>query len=263
VTRIWYTPEELVQLGFARSPVVMLNEAHKGQQRCLRTRLVGRRVLPVAHAAGARFLALEALHPEVAEFANSSRSLPPVTAGYFAQAEMQALVHAALELGWTLIPYEANGLRYFDPEAARLQPARLSKKEATFLARHQRTLLSLSYTNWREQQQAENLIRAFVQLPRRSRMLVWCGNSHLYKQPLGRWQPMGYHFHRLSGIEAFAIDQTTTVQFSPLLGIVNALRLWPIAHVLGHHGGTAGYLLPSRRRSGVDALLLSLHNGME
>jgi hypothetical protein len=59
----WRTPEQLVALGIRRSRVVMMNEAHDGLRRCVRTRRVGQRVLPAAHDAGVRYLAMEALNP--------------------------------------------------------------------------------------------------------------------------------------------------------------------------------------------------------
>ena len=39
--RPWRTPEELVEIGFSRARVVMMNEAHSGDERCVRTREVG------------------------------------------------------------------------------------------------------------------------------------------------------------------------------------------------------------------------------
>ncbi len=36
--RPWRTPEELVEIGFSRASVVMVNEAHSGDERCVRTR---------------------------------------------------------------------------------------------------------------------------------------------------------------------------------------------------------------------------------
>jgi hypothetical protein len=125
----WWSPEELVEIGFARSLVVMMNELHNGLQRSVRTRVLGKRVLPAAHAAGARHLAMEALTPEFAEEANGSRVVPPhEPIGYLGQPDLRELIAAALELGWTLLHYEAD----FDrkpPEFANL---------------------SMEETNWRE-----------------------------------------------------------------------------------------------------------------
>jgi hypothetical protein len=104
----WRTPQELVEEGFRRSRVVMLNEAHDGLTRCVRTRRLGRQVLPSAHAMGVRHLAMEALQPGDAEAANTSRRPPDTAHGYLAQPDMAELIQAALALGWTLWPYEAD-----------------------------------------------------------------------------------------------------------------------------------------------------------
>jgi len=85
------TPEELLAIGFSRSRVVMVNEAHHGMKRCVRTREIGRRLLPAAHAAGVRHLAIEALYTHS-----------------FIQPDMQQLVDGDEELGWKVIPYEAR-----------------------------------------------------------------------------------------------------------------------------------------------------------
>lgn len=87
------TPEELLAIGFSRSRVVMMNEAHDGMRRCVRTREIGRRLLPAAHEAGVRHLAMEALYGP-----------------YLAQPDMQRLIDAAEELGWRLIPYEVTSM---------------------------------------------------------------------------------------------------------------------------------------------------------
>jgi hypothetical protein len=87
------TPEELLAVGFSRSRVVMMNEAHNGMQRCVRTREIGMRILPAAHAAGVRHFAMEALYG------------PSLT-----QPDMQRLVAGAEDLGWRLIPYEVKSL---------------------------------------------------------------------------------------------------------------------------------------------------------
>jgi hypothetical protein len=84
-------------------PVVMVNEFHDGMRRCIRTREVGRRLLPVAHAEGVRHLAMEALWTPAVEEANRERRLPPYAGGYLGHPEMRSLVEDALTLGWTLV----------------------------------------------------------------------------------------------------------------------------------------------------------------
>jgi hypothetical protein len=44
----WRTPQELVEEGFRRGRVAMLNEARDGLTRCVRTGRVGRQILPGA-----------------------------------------------------------------------------------------------------------------------------------------------------------------------------------------------------------------------
>lgn len=90
----WRTPEEIVEVGFSRSTVVMANEAHSGMRRCIRTREVGRRLLPVAHRSGVRHLAMEALGGP-----------------YVEQPDLAALIADARSLGWTLIAYESTDPR--------------------------------------------------------------------------------------------------------------------------------------------------------
>src|SRR6266511_528361 len=89
-------PEELVNIGFGRSRVVMMNEAHDGSRRCVRTRAVGRRVLRTAYENGVRHLAMEALWPAVAAQANRTRRVPESDQlGYLRQPEMRQLVQDA------------------------------------------------------------------------------------------------------------------------------------------------------------------------
>jgi hypothetical protein len=90
----WRTPEELLEIGFARSPVVMANEFHNGMTHCARTRAIGRRLLPVAHDCGVRHLAMEALGGP-----------------YVEQPDLRAMIDDALALGWELIPYEDTTAR--------------------------------------------------------------------------------------------------------------------------------------------------------
>lgn len=233
---VWRTPEELIELGFARSRVVMMNEAHDGLRRSVRTRRVGKQILPAAHAAGARYIAMEALMPEFAREANATRRLPEWP-GYLAQPEMRELIAAALELGWTLVHYEYD---------YSLQPPELKD-------------MSIEGTNWREDQQARNLVAALGALPADRRLLVWCGNSHLSKCTGDEWVPMGARFRALSGIEAFAIDQLRSIRWDdeddPEPMYERELR---------ELGGTAGFLLEDAPDGfgghGEDAYILSTDN---
>jgi hypothetical protein len=232
----WMTPSEIVSHGFATSPVVMMNEAHNGMTRCARTRRIGREILPAAHDAGCRHLAMEALPNMTAGPTVGVVALPD--GGYVAQPEMRGFIDAALELGWTLVAYEIS---YHDGE------------------------LSMESTNRRELVQAENLVSAWraVDAP----MLVWCGNSHHAKRPAMEWTPMGARFIELAGVEHFAIDQTLTVAFTPdqppCIELTDSWRA-----ELDARGGTAGFVIGDVPEGldmwfgPLDALILSTDNEM-
>jgi hypothetical protein len=249
----WRTVEDLLECSYQRSRVVMINECHAGWFRCIRTRRIGQRLLPMAQRLGVRHLAMEALSAPVVAEVNASRRVLANAGAYLHQPEMRAFVQSALDLGLTLIAYEAN----FEQE-----PAGLSERE-----QH----------NWRELMQARNLIAALARLPAEDRLLVWCGNNHHTKarvpsasgEPDSLWELMGYHFREQSGLDPFVIDQGSTVLF-PGMPRRRAREQWleEIAPTLITMGGTAGFLsneAPSclAVAPGNDAEVISLENEME
>jgi hypothetical protein len=245
----WRPVEDIVRWGFGQAPVVMANEFHSGWARCVRTRVIGARMIRAAHEAGVRRLAMEALHWPARDVPGPITTLPDDDVGYLAQPEMRAMIGTALDLGWTLWAYE----RQFDATSRR-DPA---------------YLLSMEHTNWRERQQAANLCRLLESAPGEP-MLVWCGNSHASKhEPSGcdddEWIPMGWNFRELSGIDPFVIDQTVTVNFSGRPPGHARELLEFLADTLADLGGTAGILRaqappPLDQRAGVDALVVSTDN---
>ncbi|HEX5289032.1 MAG TPA: hypothetical protein VFX25_09185 [Streptosporangiaceae bacterium] len=163
----WCSVEDLVRWAFAHAPVVMANEAHNGLARCVRTREVGVRMIqgPIL-------------------------AIPPDREGYLTQPDMQRLIGAALDLGWTLWAYEA--VIEVTPDT------------------DQEHLRSMEFTNWREREQAANLGRLLDAAPGEP-LLVWCGNSHASKVEHEEWIPMGWHFRDMSGIDPFVIDQAPSL----------------------------------------------------
>lgn len=250
--RSWRSVEELVEIGFQHSRVVMMNEAHAGELRCVRTRVIGRRILPTAYKMGACYLAMEALWPEITEEANRIRQLPDVSdEGYLSQPEMRSFIQAALDIGYILIAYEAD---------FRLEPPGLSFRRQN---------------NWREEMQARNFITALQTFGEDAKMLVWCGNSHHAKalvpvrddEPDEEWALMGYQFRTLSGIDPFVIEQTWMVHW-PDMPVRNQEWLQEITPVLTSYGGTAGFLKEEapacfRTSDAQDAYVVSLENEME
>ena len=266
-TIAWRSPEELVTIGFVRSTVVMMNEAHSGLQRCIRTREIGRCILPAAHQAGVRHLAMEALWPySFADEANKARRVPTESEeGYLAQPEMRRYIQAALDLGWTLVPYEAD----YDAH-----PAELEKTESIDWEEEQEgpTLsdVATESINWREEQQARNLVDTLNGLSTETKLLVWCGNSHHSKISNDWFAPMGHRFRELSGISYFGIDQCVTVDFALSTGTqVGQGLAAQFAADLAAHGGTAGLLTEDapvswlRDREDQDAFILSTQNEIE
>ena len=222
--------------------------------RCVRTREIGRRLLPVAHRLCVRHLAMEALGPPGRALPGSRYPTQPEIAErspYLAQPEMAALLADAERLGIELHCYEAD---------RRGAPEKIA-----------RDTMSLAYTNWREHEQARHLIGLLAQLDNQAKLLVWCGNSHHSRhlhwrgagfKAVGRWVPMGWRFRQLAGFAQFAIDQDVTVDF-PGNSRERLAEVW--RPILEQHGGTAGFL-QSRRATlspGVDAVLLSLENHLE
>lgn len=197
----------------------MLNEGHNGLARCVRTRRVGKEVLPAAHAAGCRVLAMEAL-PNRGPGPSRHLSRPVRSRGHLAQWDLIDLIETALGLGWTLVGYECDpGLA---PEELR------------------RDAFSIDHTNWREEQQAHNLAKALEELQDEP-MLVWCGNGHHQKRARDEWIPMGARFVETSGINPFCIDQLPTVALAPggrpTFPVTDELRI-----TLEPFGGSAGFV---------------------
>ena len=229
----WKTPEELLEEGFDRSRVVMVNEAHDGMLRCVRTREVGLRLVPIAHRCGVRVLAMEAFGCPGLNF--------PRDRGYLAQPEMAKFVTEAEALGWSLFGYEAD---------SRAAPDDIRTDT-----------MSMAYTRWREREQARNLLSIINPLDDTDRVLVWGGWGHVLKIE----GMMASRYWELSGTEPFVIDQTLTVltrydnsnQFSFIEWARPALEKL---------GGTAGLLTDGsivEMPAGRDAVLLSLENSME
>lgn len=283
---MWRTPEEIAAVAFSRTQVVMINEFHNGLLRYRWTRGVGLRILPIAHEAGVRHLAMEALYPaEMAEQATRMRQLAPTGDGYLAQPEMRQLIQTALDLGWTLHSYEADigGLlrEKFGIEVdfnARQDAETMQKLEAM-----REYTTSLEVTNWREEMQARNLVAILQSLPAESKLMVWCGNSHHTKtlresailSPDGkviheaaRWKPMGYLFKQKAGLEPFTIHQAILFDRD---GHAQTEQLLGEAGIdLDAFGGIAGYLREEIPHpvlqpitSDADAVILSAHNVLE
>jgi len=260
----WRTPEALLELGLGRSRVIRVNEAHHGDLRCRRMREVGRRLLPVAHGSGVRYLALEALLNtgqlrEWTQQANRTRAVAPPLGpgGYLSQPDMRTLIQEAFDLGWTLLVYEDN----FDQRLLEFKGR--TDEDPAAVDWHPRI-------EWREQEQAQNLATHFAALPAQAKLLVWCGWDHLVKVPLLGRAWMACRVARLSRIEPFCMDQTKTVSLGPDHAPFREV-LSVVTPQLETLGGTAGLLADEAAAvpgmadlaERADAFVFSLHNNLE
>jgi hypothetical protein len=239
-----------VRIGFERSRLVIVNECHDRDRHCPRTRAVGRRILPVAHEAGVRHLAMEALYAPFVREANRSRKLPRQRLGYLGQDDMRALIAGALDLGWDLVDYECDFRRWKGDTA------------------------SVEFANWRDMEEARNLAEFLARQPPELRLLVWCGHSHQRKTPQGyagipgtTWIRLGQRLREVTGIDPFVIDQSVTVDY----GRRPPPRSQDVERYAGELralGGTAGFLREEdpdprwRDDLSADAWVLSLDNAM-
>lgn len=247
-----------------------MNEAHAGEKRCIRTRQIGKRIVPIAHQAGVRHLAMEALSPsKLAGQCNNTRRAPDKNAGYLSQPEMREFIQTALDSGWTLVPYEANAFKWFSARHGVDFPnAGYTTESLHYLLQHQTEMMSMEYTNWREEQQALNLIAALESLSPGTPMLVWCENSHHSKRINDDWMPMGYQFQQQSGINQFVIDQTRTVKFDFRAPEHHNEFLAEFQDDLLKYDGTAGFLAEEApsifcNQHIADAYLHSTQNELE
>ena len=127
---------------------------------------------------------------------------------------------------------------------------------------------SPEFTNWREEQQALNIIETLRSLPANSPILVWCGNSHHAKMIIQEWLPMGYQFKKHSNINPFVIDQIRTVKVDGIDTSWYEEFVIPACELLEQMSGTAGFLAEEapemlRDNPSEDAFLLSAENELE
>ncbi|HKF75244.1 MAG TPA: hypothetical protein VKF59_03815 [Candidatus Dormibacteraeota bacterium] len=231
----WLTPEQLVRTAFRASRVVMMNEASSGLRRCVRTRRIGVRVMPMAAASGARLLALEAMVQPGGHQADD---------GVLAQPDMEALVAEARRQGLRVAGYDV------DPAG---MPVKLRTRVKT-----------PAYSNWHDGRQAANLAALFGEVADDARMLVWSRNLHHARVRMMAYRPMGWRFQERTRVQPFVIDQTVTVDFGGGRARLPVLE-WA-QPALEVRGGNAGFVwregMP-RLSSGCDAWLLSLDNALE
>ncbi|MES2372982.1 MAG: hypothetical protein V4557_10410 [Bacteroidota bacterium] len=163
--------------------VVMINEAHdKPAHRAFTASL-----LEELYQQGFRYLAMEML----SNYRRTAITKLDAYTGYFTSEPIAGeLIRKALELGYTLVPYEDTARNHT--------------------------------VNQREYAQAENLANFIKTHDTTAKILVHAGYGHIRKGASGDFIPMAAYFKIISGIEPLTIDQTKMTEsdmngFMPLV----------------------------------------------
>jgi hypothetical protein len=171
--------------------VVMINEAHdKPAHRAFTASL-----LEELYLQGFRYLAMEMLSNYRR---NTPTKLDAYTGYYTSEPLAGELVRKALELGYTLVPYEDTVRNHT--------------------------------VNQREYAQAENLADFIKKHDTTAKILVHAGYGHIMKGASGDFTPMAAYFKLISGIEPLTIDQTRMSEGS-MYGFVSLIYdTWILKH---------------------------------
>lgn len=187
-------PVDYIAINAAKAPITMINEAHDFPAH----RAFVMALLPKLKAAGYKYLAMETLSQPDDKGKNYLTSITQRTGYYTSEPVFGELTRYALELGYTLIPYE-----YISPAYPNTNMAD--------------TALVAQLMHERDSMQAVNLLKA-MHGHKDGKILVLGGYAHtfeawektLYWNP---FHPMGLYFKELSGINPFTINQ---IQFSEM-----------------------------------------------
>ena len=155
---------------------VFINEAHHVPQH----RVLTREVLKALYQQGYRYFAAETLYT----FIYAERGYPVIgTTGYYTDEPLYGdLVRKALELGYTVVPYES---RSFD---------------------------ETQYE--RESAQAQNLIDRILEGDPDAKLVVHAGYGHIYERATPDWTPMALLFKKRTGIDPLTVEQTAMSEHS-------------------------------------------------
>lgn len=165
--------------------VVMFNEAHDRPQ----TRAFLGSLLADFRTLGFQNLALETFNES-----GNLKTLDASTGYYTAEPNSGDLVRTALELGYTLVKYEAV-----------MHHKVKGQRGDTIVQRN----LSI---NQREVEQAENLYEKIKMGKGVEKTLVLAGYGHILESADSSFTSMAMRFKKLSGINPFTIDQTMLIE---------------------------------------------------
>jgi hypothetical protein len=195
----------------------MINEDHRdSSHRAFTTEL-----LPVLRKQGFRYLAAEAFGPDV-----EAARYPKVGRDFTDDPVFGDMVRRALELGYTLVPYEAPS----ECSAAELKAFNTNGSAA---------ILGNNCMEGRELGQARNLAR-FIESHPGEKLLVHVGGSRNAKIDFIFGKLMGLNFRELTKIDPLSIDQ---IQMSEGAGA--RPEYWAVA--AQYSDRTAAFALQSKK----------------
>jgi hypothetical protein len=157
--------------------VIMVNERHHASA----DRVLTLRLLRALRAKGFRYFAAEAFAPDTAL---PTRGYALDDDRYTSEPVFAELVREARRLGYTLVPYEAAGRQFDEPD-------------------------SLSPQQRRDYAQATNLAAATIARDPQAKVLVHAGFDHIRERATPQWSPMAAYFTARTGIDPVTIDQTS------------------------------------------------------
>jgi hypothetical protein len=165
--------------------VIMVNERHHAAS----DRLLTLDLLPKLWAKGFRYFAAEAF---ALDSGLAVRGYALDDDSYTSEPVFAEIVREARRLGYTLVPYEANGTQFDQPD-------------------------SLTAQQRRDHWQAANLAAATTARDPQAKVLVHVGFSHVRERVSANWHPMAAYFAARTGINPVTVDQTLLTERSTLL----------------------------------------------
>ncbi len=190
-----YKPKNAIKIIEAiadLNQVIFINEAHHAPLH----RAFSIRLLKILYDKGFRYFSAETLNRSDSNL--NRRGFPLVNdTGYYANEPLYGdLIRTALNLGYTVVPYE-NEIPCKKPLTTKdLLAAETNNKDFNW-----------DCQNHREYNQALNLYNRILKKDPKAKIFVHAGYGHISKNGDDYFTPMGEYFQEISGIIPFAIDQ--------------------------------------------------------
>lgn len=178
---------------------IFINEAHHAPLH----RAFSIRLLKILYDKGFRYFSAETLNRSDSNL--NRRGFPLVNdTGYYTNEPLYGdLIRTALNIGYTVVPYE-NEIPCKKPLTTKdLLAAENNKKDFNW-----------DCQNHREYNQALNLYNRILKKDPKAKIFVHAGYGHIFKKGNDHFTPMGEYFQEISGIIPFTIDQESMREHS-------------------------------------------------